>query len=178
MDLPAHFLWLLSHACKQNTHTSAQTTTHALWINSRLRYQSISRLLSLLMWINEATQYFIYFSDVNVSEWSAACWPLANLSRPFWPSVAQVSFACRCTNAWGWKVWWPVRYDAIFSNSVSKHFPQNKISLINRKDIWNNLLTAKRVSFNFFYNLFSAAMCSISGKSSARVLVRHATVKG
>ncbi len=136
MDRPAHVLRLLSHACTPHTHTA-----HTLWINSCLRYQSISRSLGLLMWINRAigltaTQYFIYFTDVNVSEWSAACWHLENLPCPFWPSVAQVSFACRCTNVWGWKVLWPVIYDAIFGKSVIFHktkshrFPGKKTETI------------------------------------------------
>lgn len=52
---------------------------HTQWINSCLRYQSISWSLGLMMWINlpislTVTQYFIYFTDVKVSEWSAASW--------------------------------------------------------------------------------------------------------
>lgn len=167
VDWPARVLRLLSHACTQNTHT---THTYTLWINSCLRYQSISRSLSLLMWINwaidlTATQYFIYFTDVKVSEWSAACWHLENFPCPFWPSVAQVSFACRCTNVWGWKVLWPAIYDAIFRKSVIFHKTKShRFPGKTTETICSLQITFCSTFYEGFFSDSNAAVCSISGK--------------
>lgn len=104
--------WLMFwNCCTHKKCTLTHKHTHALWINSCLRYQSISRSLDLLMWINwpiglTATQYFIYFSDVILMSkcqnevLPAGIWQIPHYTHThkhtLWPPVTQVSFARQC----------------------------------------------------------------------------------
>lgn len=115
---PAHILRLLSHVHANKTHTS----THPRALNQSMAPLSIHISIPGPPNVNKLGNPILYIFQGCQSVRMKCCWP------PLRKFLLSILAKCRSsfisllmTNAWGWEVGWPVRYDAIFRISVSIH---------------------------------------------------------
>lgn len=163
MDWPAHVLRLLSHAGTQNTHTLT------LWINSCLRYQSISRSLgpdvNKLGYRPNSNPILYIFHRCQSVRMKCCLLALGKFLLSFLAKCSS-SFIClsmyKCVRMKSFvtcQIWCYFQLFSDRAQTKSHRLPRN----------CNNLFPANHLLSDFLCSLFgdsNAAMSSISGKWS------------